>query len=78
MATRQQDRLTQKETAEAAERAATQAAQAAQAAQATAQMAQWQSWQFMWQSQCWQQGYYYYLGQWGQGTGRSWMPHLHF
>ena len=36
---RQQDRLTQKETAEAAERAATQAAQAAQAAQATAQVA---------------------------------------
>ena len=69
IANRQQDRLTQKETAEAAERAATQAAQAAQAAQATAQMAQWQNWQWSqaWQSQNWQQGYYYYPVQWGQG-----------
>lgn len=65
--TRQQDRLTVKETAEAAERAAKQANEAAQAAQNTAQLAAW-SWQ-PWQSQQYQQqqGYYWPLYSWNQG-----------
>ena len=63
LVTRQQDRLTVKETAEAAERAARQANEAAQAAQNTAQLAAW-SWQ-PWQSQQ-QQGYYWPM-YWSQG-----------
>ena len=54
LVSRQEDRMSHKETVAAAERAAKDAAQAAQSAKDTAQLWAWQSWQ-------WQQAY------WGQG-----------
>ena len=54
LVSRQEDRMSHKESVAAAERAAKDAAQAAQSAKDTAQLWAWQSWQ-------WQQAY------WGQG-----------